>query len=89
VTTKLAQTLDDALAAAAETEVEGLRRFLEVSQTALEVAEREMQVVRDQQVAADSRVANEFSFRYSDLMGCIRFLHSLCPCVEQRWRRSC
>jgi hypothetical protein len=49
----------------------------------LEAVEREMQVVRDQQVAADSRVADEFSVRYSDLMGCICFLHSLCSCVEQ------
>jgi hypothetical protein len=34
--------LDVALTAAVETEVEGLWRFLEVSQTTLEVAEQEM-----------------------------------------------
>jgi hypothetical protein len=40
--------------------VERLRRYLEVSQATLEVAEREMQFVRDQQVATDNRVAGEF-----------------------------
>jgi hypothetical protein len=37
-----------------ETELERLKRYLEVSQAALEAVEREMQAVRDQQVAADS-----------------------------------
>jgi hypothetical protein len=40
-----AQPLDVASTAAVETEVERLWRFLEVSQTTLEAAEREMQVV--------------------------------------------
>jgi hypothetical protein len=39
--------LDAAPAAAAEIEVERLRRYLEVSQATLEATEREMQVVRD------------------------------------------
>jgi hypothetical protein len=76
--------LDAVLAAVAEIEVEQLRRYLEVSQATLKAAEREMQVIRDQQVAADSRVASEFFVRHSDLMDCIRFSHSLCLCVEQR-----
>jgi hypothetical protein len=37
-----AQPLDATLATAVETEVERLRRFLEVSQTVLEAAEQEM-----------------------------------------------
>jgi hypothetical protein len=41
-------------AAAVETELERLKRYLEVSQAALEAVEREMQTVRDQQVAMDS-----------------------------------
>jgi hypothetical protein len=47
MTVEPTQPLDAASAAAAETEVERLRRYLEVSQATLEVIEREMQVVRD------------------------------------------
>jgi hypothetical protein len=39
--------LDVASVAAAETEVERLRRYLEVSQAVLKAMEREMQVVQD------------------------------------------
>jgi hypothetical protein len=49
----------------------------------LEVVEREMQVIRDQQVAAYCRVAGEFFVRYFDLKDHICFLHSLCLCVGQ------
>jgi hypothetical protein len=43
-----APLLDVASVVAAETEVEQLRRYLEVSQAMLKAVEREMQVVRDQ-----------------------------------------
>jgi hypothetical protein len=75
--------LDAVSAMVAEIEVEQLRRYLEVSQATLKATEREMQVVRDQQVAMDSRVTSEFFIRHSSLMDCIRFSHSLCLCVEQ------
>jgi hypothetical protein len=61
--------LDATPATTAKTEVETLWRFLELSQTALEAAKREMQVIRDQQVVADSRVAGEFFVRYFRLNG--------------------
>jgi hypothetical protein len=48
-----------------------------------------MQVVQDQQVVADSRVAGEFSVRHSGLTACIRFSQLSCSCVDQSWRRSC
>jgi predicted DNA-binding protein (UPF0251 family) len=49
----------------AEAEVERLRGYLEVSQTTLKAAKWEMQVVRNQQVAADDRVAGKFYVRCS------------------------
>jgi hypothetical protein len=49
----------------------------------LEAVEWKMQVVRDQQVAADSHVPGEFFVHYFDLKDCIHFSHSLCSCAEQ------
>jgi hypothetical protein len=77
------QPLDGAPAAGLETEVEQLRRYLEVSQATLEVAEWEMQVIQDKQVAADSRVVGEFFVRYFYLKDHICFSHSSCSCVGQ------
>jgi hypothetical protein len=74
MTVEPVQPLDAAPVAVAETEVERLQRFLEVSQTMLEAVKWEMQVTQDHEVAG------EFSIHYSDLMGCIYFLHSLCLC---------
>jgi hypothetical protein len=54
VSVEPAQLPDAAPAAAVETEVDRLRRYLEVSQATLEVVEREMQAVRDHQVAVNS-----------------------------------
>jgi hypothetical protein len=50
-----AQPSDAAPTVAVESELERLRRYLEVSQAALKATEQEMQVVRGQQVVADSR----------------------------------
>jgi hypothetical protein len=47
MTAEPTQPLDAAPAVTVETEVERLRRYLEVSQATLEATEREMQVVRD------------------------------------------
>jgi hypothetical protein len=77
------QPPDAASVAAVETELERLRRYLEVSQAPLEAAELEMQVVQGQQVAANSEVANEFFIHHSGLTACIYFSHSSCLCVEQ------
>jgi hypothetical protein len=80
MTAEPVQPLDAAPVTVAETEVERLQRFLEVSQTMLEAVKWEMQVTRDHEVAVDRQVAGEFSVHYSNLMGCIYFLHSLCLC---------
>jgi hypothetical protein len=48
VTTELVQPSDVVPATVVNTEVERLRRYLEVSQAMLEVTKREMQVIRDQ-----------------------------------------
>jgi hypothetical protein len=46
VTLEPAQPLDATPATAVETELERLRRYLDVSQAALEAAEREMQAIQ-------------------------------------------
>jgi hypothetical protein len=76
-TAELVPLLDVASAVALEIELERLRRYLEVSQATLKVVEQEMQVVRDQQLVADSWVAGEFSLCRSSLMNCICSSHSL------------
>jgi hypothetical protein len=83
MTVEPAQPSDAAPAMVVEVEVERLRRYLEVSQATLEAVKQEMQVIRDQQVAVDSRVAGEFSVHHFDLKDCICFSHSSCSYVGQ------